>query len=776
MRKTPVLSLLVVVWISIVWVGTQSSTSSPAAQVPMAEKTAGVGAAGTLAAPLLTGTIQILAYVQYADMSAGGEVAHTFSAISSVGTNYVRTDLTDYTQLASAIAGKNVLLIPEQERTSAAQLQTVGSAWASFLPSFVANGGVVIQCDHSGKYQILPSAGLMNITGSSNFYGGYPVTIADPSDPVALGVSPYTAENGSSTYVCSEGNVVVQRSSGNPVVINKRIGRGHVVAIGHDYYSSNANQDRVVGNAVFNLPQVLDPLWIQPWGDFISQGLEGGPFTPAETSYMAVNMSTRATLRWTASASQPWLDVAPGSGTLGPASLATVRVSINANANRLPMGVTTDTVTFTNLDSGLRQQRQVTLRVISHGSVASMPFLETFELGPPLAPYWEVTGTNEYRTQVTSLNGPHGGAYHLTMDDAVDGASYSRNELTLTINLARWQDVVLRFWAREWNDESHGPPSSPFVGGADFDGVAISDDGVNWYEVHGLRDLTSEYQQRTVDLDAAIAARGLSYNSAFRIRFNHYDDYGITTDGFAFDDIEITGNPADDLSLTPGIFVSSGSEGGPFTPAETTYMAVNMSTRATLRWTASQSQPWLNVAPGSGTLGPGSSASVRVSINANANSLPFGEHYGDISFTNVTSGFTQKRYAHLTIVPPNLVLSLADFAPTAPVQLRPGDLVTLSALIENHSLGGARSFWTEVWGSQTGGLTLDRFLADSFLLRGGLPPNGMHSWVGAARLYSIPDGSYTVVYHADRPNQVAESNERDNRAVVRGKRILVIRP
>ena len=126
--------------------------------------------------------------------------------------------------------------------------------------------------------------------------------------------------------------------------------------------------------------------------------------------------------------------------------------------------------------------------------------------------------------------------------------------------------------------------------------------------------------------------------------------------------------------------------------------------------------------------------------------------------------------------PPNLVLSSVDIAPIAPAQVRPGDPIILAAFIENIGGNDARPFWTEVWGSRTGGLTLDRFLATSLRLPGGLPAGGSYSWVTTSSLSSIPDGPYTVVYAVDRPRQVAESNERDNRAVVRGKRLLVIRP
>src|SRR5262249_5001914 len=44
----------------------------------------------------------------------------------------------------------------------------------------------------------------------------------------------------------------------------------------------------------------------------------------------------------------------------------------------------------------------------------------------------------------------------------------------------------------------------------------------------------------TIDVDALAAANGLSLTSTFVIQFQQYDDYPITTDGFAFDDISVT--------------------------------------------------------------------------------------------------------------------------------------------------------------------------------------------------------------------------------------------
>jgi hypothetical protein len=44
----------------------------------------------------------------------------------------------------------------------------------------------------------------------------------------------------------------------------------------------------------------------------------------------------------------------------------------------------------------------------------------------------------------------------------------------------------------------------------------------------------------TLDVDALAAANGLTLTSTFIIEFQQYDDYPITTDGFAFDDISVT--------------------------------------------------------------------------------------------------------------------------------------------------------------------------------------------------------------------------------------------
>ncbi len=255
-------------------------------------------------------------------------------------------------------------------------------------------------------------------------------------------------------------------------------------------------------------------------------GAPGVPFsyqiesTPEATSY--------------STGSRPsWLNFNPATGLLSGIPPAVGEFSVDITASN---ATDSDTATL----------------VIAIKPVAELPFFEDFESGS-LAEVWESTGTGPYQNIVTSLNGPRDN-FHLTMDSATS-PDYARNELTMRVNLALKQGVVLRFWAKEFLDEDHAPSSNPFTQGADFDGVAVSEDGIVWYEVQPLRSsdtqpISANWQEYVVDLDAAIASFGISYTPYFAIRFNHYDNFPIATDGFALDDISIESFASSTITLS----------------------------------------------------------------------------------------------------------------------------------------------------------------------------------------------------------------------------------
>ena len=282
--------------------------------------------------------------------------------------------------------------------------------------------------------------------------------------------------------------------------------------------------------------RVLPDFSVSPDQDWVITGAQGGPFSSFGRIFTLRNLGA-GTLTWSASSDVSWLSLATTTGILGPGETLEITPYVNGEANALAEGLYNGHIMFVDEVAGETNIVQVSIELFDS---ASVPFTEDFETGL-LSDWWTTSSTQEGQILVTTLNGPGQGATHLTMDDTVDGSSYSRNELTLTVNLAGYGNVQLSYMAREWGDEPHGPPAIPYTGSADYDGVAISEDGEIWYEVQGLRAISSSYNTYTVDLDASIGAHGLSYNSAFQIRFTQFDNYGINADGIALDNIQISG-------------------------------------------------------------------------------------------------------------------------------------------------------------------------------------------------------------------------------------------
>ena len=123
--------------------------------------------------------------------------------------------------------------------------------------------------------------------------------------------------------------------------------------------------------------------------------------------------------------------------------------------------------------------------------------------------------------------------------------------------------------------------------------------------------------------------------------YNDTVSFTNTTDGAGSTTRAVTltvSSPAGTLAVTPaGDFASSGVTGGPFTPPNQGYTLENTGSTS-ISWTASKTQPWTTLSAVSGTLTPGATAAVTVSINAAANSLAAGTHNDTVSFTNTTNG------------------------------------------------------------------------------------------------------------------------------------------
>ncbi len=97
-------------------------------------------------------------------------------------------------------------------------------------------------------------------------------------------------------------------------------------------------------------------------------------------------------------------------------------------------------------------------------------------------------------------------------------------------------------------------------------------------------------------------------------------------------------DPEAGLGVTPfGGLDSSGDPGGPFTPGSIVFTLENQADYS-INYTVAKSAAWLTLSSGGGSLAPGASANVTLSINAAANSLPIGEYSDVVTFTNTTDG------------------------------------------------------------------------------------------------------------------------------------------
>ncbi|MFQ5856857.1 MAG: M4 family metallopeptidase [Anaerolineae bacterium] len=166
------------------------------------------------------------------------------------------------------------------------------------------------------------------------------------------------------------------------------------------------------------------------------------------------------------------------------------------------------------------------------GAAAGFPFYDGFESGM-LGRGWSVLASAQGEVTVSSY-APYSGAYGVLLDDGLGDDIYSTTGLILTIDLAGQSDVNLDFWWQEFNDESHAA-----------DGVFISDDnGATWHQVLSFNSGPVLYQHQIIDLDAAAAANGLTFNDHFQIKFQFYDNYPISSDGYAIDEVRVQASGA----------------------------------------------------------------------------------------------------------------------------------------------------------------------------------------------------------------------------------------
>ena len=204
--------------------------------------------------------VNILIYTEFTDLDVDGEWDNTMaSMIGSLEGKFTYDNLTDYTQLGASIDEYDILLITEMEDGNYSTADMIVSVWDSILPSFVENGGIVIcmtfkstGVDLGTAARILNGTGLMELYNPNTAYT-HQWNLIDTNDALARNLpTDWLSSSGSVSFDTTDGVVVVEDDTDSKaVVVHKTMGKGHVVLLGFDMYTTgNAAQDTLLQNAV----------------------------------------------------------------------------------------------------------------------------------------------------------------------------------------------------------------------------------------------------------------------------------------------------------------------------------------------------------------------------------------------------------------------------------------------------------------------------------------------------------------------------------------------
>ena len=145
--------------------------------------------------------------------------------------------------------------------------------------------------------------------------------------------------------------------------------------------------------------------------------------------------------------------------------------------------------------------------------------------------YWYLGGSNKYSNiQLTTDFGPMNGG-HITMDSNTNN-NYTTNEAILNLNLQGLTNVTTYVWWKHFSDEVHAQDGIYFSNGGPF--VKVQDFP---FSTTGA-DL---YRLIPIDVSSLAAGIGMTLTNTFKIKFQQYDNYGITTDGMALENVSVIG-------------------------------------------------------------------------------------------------------------------------------------------------------------------------------------------------------------------------------------------
>ncbi len=439
-------------------------------------------------------------------------------------------------------------------------------------------------------------------------------------------------------------------------------------------------------------------LFVTPFGGFNSSGAQGGPFSPASKTYRLTWVGV-TNVQWTTDLSANWITASPASGTLTNGQYVDVTISVNANAQSLTSGSYQGFFEFVNVETEHTYEVfALNLTVTPAGTLSVEPGTPLERTGPDGGPFatgsytlrnytanplnWTASSATPWITLFNTNNTlPAYGIAYVSIQINTQANSFAAGSYTGSVSFANIsngqgntaRDVLLTVIpagviavAPNESFLSNGPQGGPFNPPSKT--YTVSNTGgwpIYWSIGWGV-------SWATVSPTYGQLAAGASTNVTVTITGNLLSSGTYSNDVRFFNSTNGRGNTLRPVVLTvgplPGVLSvtpaggssSSGYVGGPFNPANFAYQLSNTGSAA-LNWTASKSAAWVSLSQTSGSLNPGASTTINVSINSSANSLAAGTYNDSVSFNNTTSGVgNTTRAVTLTVNPiPPGVLSVS---------------------------------------------------------------------------------------------------------------------
>ena len=337
---------------------------------------------------------------------------------------------------------------------------------------------------------------------------------------------------------------------------------------------------------------VRDPLAVWPEEGLAADGIVGGPFSPAETTYVVTNKGA-GSVSFSATASENWVSVVPSSWTLAGGESVAVTVGLNANANDLPIGNFTDAVVVSNQMTGLVHVRPVSLAIA--GTLCDA--VDRCDLA------WTTGGDAPWRHQTT--NTADG------VDAARSGPIASSQQTWLETVVTGPVQVGFR-WQVSSRTNTHL--------------LRFLDNGAARGQISGEVPWTLQ----TYEIAAGVHTLRWAYATSSTAPL------GANAGGV--DQVTL-----DYLAVSPASsWFASGEPGGPFSPTSRTYVVTNSGSES-LSWSAAPDVDWILPASAGGELAPGASTSIAFSIDVGAAPLAQGTYPATLVFSNLTTGIVLER-------------------------------------------------------------------------------------------------------------------------------------